>query len=54
MSYSVFPPWGGREKVDNSTVEVALEVDKVPHIKEGVKRMVEKFWKKQEGLKKSK
>ena len=34
------------EKVDNSTVEAALEVGKVPHIKEGVKRMVEKFRKK--------
>ena len=42
------------EKVDNSTVEAALEVGKVPHIKEGVKTMVEKFWKKQEGLKKNK
>ena len=32
-----------QEDVDNSTVEVALEVDKVPHTKEGVKMMVETF-----------
>ena len=42
------------EDADNSIVEAALEVGNVPHIKEGVKMMVEKFWKKQEGLKKSK
>ena len=42
------------EKVDSSTVEAALEVGKFSHIIEGVKRVVEKFWKKQEGLKKSK
>ena len=42
------------EDVDNSIVEAALEVGKVPHIKEGVKMMVEKFQKKQEGLKKRK
>ena len=41
------------EKVDNSTVDRALEVGKVPHIKECVKRLVEKFQKKQEGLKKN-
>ena len=40
------------EKIDNSTVEAALEVGKVPHIKEGVKRIVEKFQKKQEDDKK--
>ena len=39
------------EKVDTSTVEAALEVGKVPQVKEGVKRVVEKFQKKQEGLK---
>ena len=41
------------ENADNNIVEVALEVGKVPHIKEGAKRMVEKFQKKQ-GLKKNK
>ena len=42
------------EDADNSIVEAALEVGKVPHIKEGVKMMVEKFQKKQERLKKNK
>ena len=42
------------EKVDNSTVKVTLGVGKVPHSKEGLKRMVENFRKKQEGLKKNK
>ena len=42
------------EQVDNSTVEAALKVGKFSHIKEGVKRMVEKFRKKQEGSKKNK
>ena len=37
----------------NSAVEAALEVGKAPRIKEGGKRLVQKFWKKQEGLKKS-
>ena len=42
------------ERIDKSTVEAALEVDKVPHMKEGVTRVVEKFQKNQEGLKKNK
>ena len=39
------------EDADNSIIEAALDVGKVPHIKEGVKMMVGKFWKKQELLK---
>ena len=42
------------QKVDNNTVEAVPEVDKVPHIKESMKRIVEMFQKKQEGLKISK
>ena len=41
------------EDADNSIVEATLEVGKVPHIKEGVKMMVVKLRKKQEGLKKN-
>ena len=51
MSYSISFLEVVEEKVDNRTVEAALKVGKVPHIKEGVKRIVEMFQKKQEGLK---
>ena len=43
-----------KKKVNNSTVEAALKVGKVPHIEEVCERMVEKFREKQEVLKKNK
>ena len=42
------------EKVKNSVVEAALEVGKVQYIEGGVKRVAEKFQKRQKDLKKNK
>ena len=42
------------EDADNSIIEAAVEVGKVPHIRKGVKRMVENFRKETRRLKEEK